>query len=154
LFVRAQGAGNPLSIAADRIAVPAMRAARLFSQLAARGEPVDRTGKGRVVEVYPASALRRWGLPADRYKKAKGRAVRCELIGQLESQAGSWLTLSPAVRERCQADDNSLDALVAALVARAAARGLCEAVPTELAELAAREGWIALPKPGTLQLLA
>ena len=41
-----------------------------------------------------------------------------------------------------------LDALVAALVARAAARGGCE--PPEDCGLAKREGWIALPYADSL----
>lgn len=62
LVVRAEGGGNPLSVAADRIAHAAFRCAGLLARLAQEGEPVDRSGSGVVVEVYPAAALRRWGL--------------------------------------------------------------------------------------------
>ena len=65
----------------------------------------------------------------------------------------SWLQPTPEVREQCEADDNSLAALVAALVARAAARGLCEPMPVEVATMAEPEGWIAIPKPGSLSEL-
>jgi hypothetical protein len=54
----------PLSVSTDRIAYPAMRIARLLGAVA--GEPVDRTGAGRIVEGYPAAALRVWGLPHPR----------------------------------------------------------------------------------------
>ena len=44
---------TPLSVAADRIGLTAMRAAGTLSRLAAEGRPVDRAGNGIVVEVYP-----------------------------------------------------------------------------------------------------
>ena len=51
---------------------------------------------------------------------------------------------------RCEKSDHAFDALVCALVARAAAIGLT-ASPTEGDREAARvEGWIAIPGPGTL----
>jgi hypothetical protein len=43
---------------------------------------------------------------------------------------------------------------VLALVTRAAALGPCEPIPPKSAALADKEGWIALPKPGSLQMLA
>lgn len=45
----------PLSVSTDRIAVPALRAARVLSRLP---QARDRGGGGPVVEVYPAAALR------------------------------------------------------------------------------------------------
>jgi hypothetical protein len=51
------------------------------------------------------------------------------------------------------ADDNALDALLAALVARAAALDLCEPVPADMVAMAQKEGWIALPKRESLQAL-
>jgi hypothetical protein len=75
------------------------------------------------VEVYPAAALRRWGLPASGYKKTKGRAVRCELVGQLQREAG-WLRLPNEIAACCEDDDNGLDAPIAALVARGCLRAL------------------------------
>lgn len=50
----------PLAVGADRIAAVAMRAAGLLAALADLGKPVDRTGAGLLVEVYPAAALRVW----------------------------------------------------------------------------------------------
>ena len=54
----------PLAVAADRIAVTAMRAASLLAATAVSGEAVDRSGADRFVETYPAAALSRWGFPA------------------------------------------------------------------------------------------
>jgi hypothetical protein len=142
-----------LSVSSNLIAIPAMRAAAVLSTPAARGMPVDRAGHGRIVEVYPAAALRRWGLPASGYKKKKGRVGRCELVEQLQRKSG-WLQLPAEIAACCEDDDNGLDALIAALVTRAAACGLCEAIPAESLAVEAREGWIALPKSGSLQRLA
>jgi hypothetical protein len=47
----------------------------------------------------------------------------------------------------------SFDALVAALVARAKAIGLCRPIPDGKRTLAAVEGWIALPQAGSLEQL-
>src|SRR3712207_770978 len=60
---------RPLPVSADRIAAVAMRAAGLLAALADAGRPVDRSGAGLLVEVYPAAALRIWGLlPSRPYK--------------------------------------------------------------------------------------
>lgn len=87
------------------------------------------------------------------YKKKKGRARRQELVQQLQHQAG-WLWLPNEVVVQCEADDNAFDALIAALVTRVAACGLGDAIPDESRALAEREGWIALPKSGSLRQLA
>jgi hypothetical protein len=52
--VRERTGLTPLSVAADRIGLTAMRAAGILSRLTAEGRPVDRAGSGIVVEVYPA----------------------------------------------------------------------------------------------------
>ncbi len=144
----------PLSVSTDLIGVPAFRAARLFSRLAENDVAVDRAGGGRLVEVYPAAALRRWGLSSTGYKRREGRASLAALLGELQRRTRGWLDLGAAARRLCGASDDALDALVAALVARAAALGLCEAPPLELAEVVAREGWIALPATDALDRLA
>jgi Protein of unknown function (DUF429) len=52
----------PLSVAADRIAYPAMRCAGLLARLREAGHPVRRSGIASLVaEVYPAAALRPTG---------------------------------------------------------------------------------------------
>lgn len=50
--------------------------------------------------------------------------------------------------------DHVLDAFVSALVARANAIGLTRPVPVALKRKAAKEGWIAVPLNGSLQMLA
>ena len=144
----------PLSVSTDLIAVTAMRAVRLLAEAAATGESIERSGGGRFVEVYPAAALHVWGFPSRGYKRTKGAAVRARLVSDLAEQAKDWLTLSEEDRARCMDSDDILDALVAALVARAAAIGRCEPIPPDDVELAKEEGWIALPQTGSLNQLA
>jgi uncharacterized protein DUF429 len=163
-YVRETTKLSPLSVSSDRIAVAAWRCARLLDALRPNGRPVDRTGQDGIFEVYPGAALTCWGLNRAGYKtsgnttsKQRQRRARIELIGELERIA-SWLDLSTA-QEACIEGDDALDALIAALVARAA--GLGHTIPPpccgeahECDRRTAREGWIHLPKKGTLARLA
>jgi hypothetical protein len=144
---------QPLSVSSDRIARTAARAARVLSLVAEAGLPVSRAGNGKVVEVYPAAALRRWGLPCTGYKRKKPecRAVRERIVEILIAQAS--VTITVAHRDLCVCHDHALDALVAALVARAHAIGLCDPIPEPERDLANIEGWIALPHAGCLARL-
>jgi hypothetical protein len=139
----------PLSVSSDLIAVPTFRAARLLAMLAARGEPVDRTGVGKLVEAYPAAALRRWGFDPTGYKdrdaEDRRRALLAAIVGTVQG-----LEVEAAHHATCCESPDALDALVAALIARAAARGLCEPIPEASRARATREGWIALPTAGSL----
>lgn len=62
---------QPLSVSSDRIAVTAMRCGRLLTRLGDAGYDVRRDGAGALVEVYPAAALRQWGLDPRGYKGPK-----------------------------------------------------------------------------------
>jgi predicted nuclease with RNAse H fold len=137
----------PLSLSTDRIAYPAMRIAALLPV------PTDRTGEGRIVEVYPAAALRRWGLPWQQYKRTKGLTALGELLTGLR-HAAPWLGAEKRWWSWFEARDDAFDALVASLVARASARGLCDPIPSEHVAVAQAEGWIALPKENSLPDLA
>jgi predicted nuclease with RNAse H fold len=140
LATRAATGLVPLSVATDRIGLAAMRCAALLARLASEGRPVDRTGVGVVVEVYPAAALRHWRLTHRGYKGNANTAVRHQLVDGLVA-AAPWLRLGTA-EELCRQSDHALDAVVAALNARAAALGRATTPSTEAA---ATEGWIALP---------
>ena len=141
----------PLSVSTDRIAVPALRAARVLSQLP---EARDRSGTGPVVQVYPAAALRVWGFESRRYKRMAGASARSALVSAFRAATDGWLGLNEEQWRRCAASDDVYDALVAALVTRAAACRLVDPCPSELREVAAREGWIMLPVRDSLALLA
>jgi predicted nuclease with RNAse H fold len=145
-FVREQSGMWPLSVSSDRIAVPAWRCARL---LAARSGPVDRLGGDRVVEVYPGAALTLWGFTRRGYKRRAD--VRALLVAEIERRGARWLDLA-AARDACAASDDALDGVLAALVARAAARRLTW--PPPAGEVVRREGWIHLPRPDTFGALA
>lgn len=146
LFVWQKTGKVPLAVTADKIAMTAFRAARLLAMVYEAGEDVDRAGKnGRFVEVYPAAALRVWGMTP--------------VIGQLDKVASALaskagLKLDDGVLLAVKENGDKFDALVAALVTRAAAIGCCEEIPPEDRKRAKREGWIALPKSGSLGRLA
>ncbi|NAZ86467.1 DUF429 domain-containing protein [Kineococcus indalonis] len=133
----------PLSVAADRIGLTAMRAALILERLAAAGRPVDRSGAGVVAEVYPAASLKQWGLPHRQYKREGNRQARRELVVALRRQV-PWLDLG-ANAALCENSDDALDAVVAALTARAAALGRCEPPGGQETARARREGWILVP---------
>ncbi len=119
---------RPLSVSSDLIGVCAFRAARLRSLFPA-------------VEVYPAGALRVWGLPATGYKGLRGAPVRREIVAGVLRRC-PWLTVDEVALIR---RDHDLDALLSALVARAVATGRSHPPPPDAAGVAAREGWIHLP---------
>ena len=137
----------PLSVSTDLLGVVALRAARLLDALGAADGPVSRDGSGPVAEVYPAAALRLWGIRlTGSYKRADAaaRAVRQHILHSIE--AGSGLVLSGAVRAQCADSHDHLDALVCALIARAVLAGDTRWPRTEQERAAARqEGWIHLP---------
>lgn len=137
----------PLSVSTDLLGVVALRAAYLLDGLAARGVVVPRDGAGPVAEVYPAAALRRWGLHlTGSYKRPtpEARAAREQIVRGVEDGLG--LALPEAVRARCADSHDHLDAVVCAVVARAVLVGdtVWPGSPQER-EAARQEGWIHLP---------
>ena len=139
------GLRRPLSVSTDLIGIVAMRAANLLDMLASAGEPVDRAGSGRVIEAYPAPAMAGWGIDAAGYKGKGGPSRLPALLDAIEGAVGG-LGLDAAQRKLATSDHNALDAIVAALVARAAALGLTIGPATdEESDRAIREGWIHMP---------
>jgi predicted nuclease with RNAse H fold len=147
-------ARRPLSVSSDLIGVTAMRCARLLSELDRRGDPVDRSGTGKVAEVYPAAALVVWGFEPAGYKRVGGLHKRKTLIASLKDATRDWLEMSERAVELCEKSDDCLDALVASLVARATAVGLTLLPPRDRLDQVQREGWIHLPSPGSLERLS
>jgi predicted nuclease with RNAse H fold len=157
LFVRSLDLGStPLSVSSDLIGVVAMRGAWLQSAWAKRwGRLEPRDGSGRLVETYPAAALRAWGLLARRGVRYKGggaqgaresqREERQRIIEEIEQRSDSWLAVTTAVHDAAIASDHELDALVSALVALAARANATYPVPLDAREPALREGWIHVP---------
>ncbi len=110
LVTRAGGA-QPLSVSSDLIGVAAMRGARLQLLLAEAGVPVDRSGMtGRVIEAYPAAALRAWGLASSKYK-GRANAKSCSaLAAELSERCGHMGAVVAACLDGC--DDDGLDAFI------------------------------------------
>ncbi len=152
----------PLSVSSDKIAVPAMRCATLLTDIAAHAGPdaVSRDGTNLCCEVYPDPALRRWtdhapeGLAhRESYKGSAASDKRVALLAALRAQLpfedGDHLL------DRVALEDDYLDALICALVARAAELGLT--YPPEAGterERAQLEGWIHLPSDSLDRLSA
>jgi hypothetical protein len=133
-----------LSVSTDLIGVAAMRGARLQHLLGVAGVAVDRSGTaGRIAEVYPAAALRSWGMVSSGYKGRAHRAVRGELVTALVRRCGPIAGAADACLEEC--DDDSLDGFVCALVARAVLLGASTCPDRDQLDLARREGWIHVP---------
>ncbi|MFF0474686.1 DUF429 domain-containing protein [Streptomyces sp. NPDC004284] len=139
---------RPLSVSTDKLGAVALRAADLMERLADGGPALPRDGSGPVLEVYPAYALLQWGLAqAGTYKGKKGGPARAVIVPALEEGLG--LDLPAPVRERCLRSDHDLDALVSAVVARAAALGFTHPPETDEERAAAAvEGWMHLPRRG------
>ncbi|MDQ3515110.1 MAG: DUF429 domain-containing protein [Chloroflexota bacterium] len=136
----------PLSVSSDLIAITAMRCAGLLASLGVG----DRSGAGRVVEVYPAVALQRWSLPSSGYKGLAGRATALPNLFRALLAACPWLDVPEPVARTCAASDHAFDALVCALVARAVAIGATERPGDSEREHARVEGWIAIPTADAL----
>jgi len=139
---------TPLSVSSDSIAIPATRCALLLDRLHVR----DRAADPRVCEAYPAAALHQWGLRHKGYKGPHNLPVLRELVDSLRGRA-PWLAIAPTDAELLAACDDAFDALVASLIARAASRGLTEEPTAEQMAAARVEGWIALPRKGSLEAL-
>jgi predicted nuclease with RNAse H fold len=148
----------PLSVSSDKIAVVAWRCAELLTRLAGSGEQLDRTGVNGVYEVYPGAAMHQWNLDRKGYK-TRGRVAerprqqdaRAALVSAVQRRL-PHLDLSTA-RDACIESDDALDALLAALIARAAATHLTSLPPVREIERTRREGWIHLPIAGSLEQL-
>ncbi|MET3807312.1 putative nuclease with RNAse H fold [Nakamurella sp. UYEF19] len=132
----------PLSVSADLIGYPAMRAAGLLAGWTPGGKPLRRSGVNScVAEVYPAAALSRWGLTSRGYKADPD--LRRTVIDRLGSLA-PWLDLGDG-EELCARSDDAFDAVVAGVVAGAVQLGRTRGPAPEDLVLAEEEGWVHLP---------
>lgn len=146
---KAAGTRPPLSVSTNLLGVVALRAAWLLDALQRSGVDVHRSGSGVVAEVYPAAALRMWGIASEAsYKLPPATGSRAGILERLET--GLATRFPDDVRARCIARHDDLDALVCAVLARAVDTGRTTAPATaDERACAATEGWIHLPA-GTL----
>ncbi len=131
----------PLSVSTDRLGLTAMRCAGLLSKMQQSGLEVDRSGAGRVVEIYPGASLRLWGFDTTGYRISTDK--RAELLAQIETQA-PWLEFVDFAELMVQSCD-AFDAVIAALATRSAALGHYQKPNETQLHQAQIEGWIALP---------
>jgi hypothetical protein len=153
---------TPLSVASDKIASVAMRCARLQSAYwEATGARPDRSGAGRLCEVYPAASLRLWSLGqhADAHDPGTYTGLtpgairrRKRIMKGIAASTSGRIDIPRELVDACEAQDHLLDALICALTARAADIGHVQ--PVAHLEPARSEGWIMLPDPGLSQLTA
>jgi hypothetical protein len=124
--------------------VPALRAARIQHLLREAGAVVDRSGTtGCLAETYPAGALRAWGLVDRGYKGPKNRATCHALVTDLAERCGPLADMVTAALDG--RDDDDLDAVICALIARATLLGRTTAPEPAHLDAARREGWIHVP---------
>jgi len=150
----------PLSVSSDGIALRAWRLGRLREEVAERsGVKFDRSGGDGVVEVFPGAALLLWGFERGVYRRGEGSSdeeavfgAREEFLSGLEAEA-PWLKWAGDARAVCVANEDAVDGLICALVARAAGLGLTRRVSEEFADDGRREGWVHLPEKSCLSRL-
>lgn len=131
----------PLSVATDRLGLTAIRAAGLLSKMQASGIVVDRSGAGKIVEIYPAASLRIWGFDTHQYRTSPER--RQALISHLKQDLP---TLDLGGFEGLMVNScDAFDAVIAALATRSAYLGLSTKPNESQLKLAHVEGWIAVP---------
>lgn len=142
---------EPLSVSSTFIGVTAMRCAALLDAWEVEHGVVDRVGSGRLVEVYPALAMRPagWSLDVAGYKDGDDWLVaRREILHRVRQHIDLDDEFDERIGPRGSGDD-PVDALVAALIAGAAAtpRGVAEPPEpgTDERRVAEAEGWIAIP---------
>ena len=135
---------TPLSVSANLIAYPAFRWAGIEARLRDLNVDVSRDGSGAIAEVYPAAALNRWGIPHTGYKGIKNGSARELIITSLSAHFPEldWNGFDAVAL----ANDDALDAVIAALVQYQIAHGQCEGPPEHLRDIARIEGWIWVPK--------
>lgn len=141
----------PLSPVVDLITPTVIRCARILAAVH-DGAPIDRIGlTSRVVEAYPISVLRAWAIATNNYKNV---AAHCDLIFEKLSELTAVPRPALVGRPAKGCDDDAVDALVCALLARVVAladgaTGPAAAGDTYASQLdtVREEGWIHLPPP-------
>lgn len=139
----------PLSVATDRLGLTAMRAAGLLAKIQQQGIEVDRSGAGKVVEIYPGASLRLWGFDTREYRVSEKK--RAQLVADLKV---ALPTLKLGSFEKLMvASCDAFDAVIAAMAARSAAIGKATKPEPEFVDQAKIEGWIALPNHPIFELV-
>jgi hypothetical protein len=139
----------PLSVSTDRLGLTAMRCAGLQGKLQQSGIEIDRSGSGKIVEIYPGASLRLWGFDTSGYRANED--ARAELLTAIEHSV-PWLNLGSNRKLMIRSTD-AFDAVIASLATRAAAINRYLPAPRDIRDIAKVEGWIALPTGSITDLL-
>jgi predicted nuclease with RNAse H fold len=160
----------PLSVSTDRLGMTAMRCAGLLSKLTAavasgasestaasgasgeaqsNSNSIDRSGSGRVVEIYPGASLRLWGFDTAGYRNSP--EIRARLLSDIQA-AAPWLALEKFTELMVSSCD-AFDAVIASLAARSAFLGHYEGPKANQKRNAQIEGWVALPNTALATLV-
>ncbi|KAA0023699.1 DUF429 domain-containing protein [Antrihabitans cavernicola] len=137
LVVQQRSGVVPMSVSADRIAHVALRCVGILAAL----NVADRVD-GVAVEAYPAAALKHWGLQNRGYKGSAAGGFD-DLVTAFTT-ATPWLDFGEFDGMWRESDD-AFDAVIAALIARAAALGRTALPDGPERDVASREGWIHVP---------
>lgn len=133
----------PLSVSTDYLSLVGLRARGLLRAW----EISNITGQEYLFEVYPAVALKRWGLTHRGYK---GKGIEKEQLrrSMLTTLSASFeLTLSSYFQDQLIQSDHGFDALICCLITWYAHFSLCDLPSTEKEiEASQHEGWIYIPK--------
>jgi hypothetical protein len=149
----------PQSVSCDRLALQARRMAQLREQLFTEtGKRFDRAGGDHILEVYAPGASLLWGLHSHAANGLEIPPDASEKPGLLFVErieaAAPWLQWREGKRAVCLKNEYTSDALLAALVARAAELDLTMRPENGHLDLARREGWMHLPSKDSLSSLA
>jgi hypothetical protein len=149
----------PQSVSCDRLALQARRMAQLREQLFTEtGARFDRAGGDRILEVYTPGASLLWGLASHAENGLEIPPDASEKPGLLFIErieaAAPWLHWKEGKRGVCLKHEHTSDALLAALVARAAELNLTIGPENGDLDIARREGWMHLPSKDSLPALA
>ncbi len=139
----------PLSVSTDLISVVAMCCTGLLQRLGVH----DKLGGDGVVEVYPALALRLWGIPARGYKGPGNAALRERVLREGVLARCPWLAMTAGQLGQCIRSDHALDSLVSSLIVRCVAVGQVEPIEATQLAITRQEGWIVLPRRDALDHL-
>ena len=137
------GRQTPLSVTSDRIGAVAMKAAWLLTLLAEEHE-VDRAGvTGKILEVYPAAALRAWNLGLPHYRQLKRRdwpGAERRILEVLQHHGVPTGTFPEGLL-----NEHQFDAFICAVIAEARQRHQTELPTPAVRATAQLEGWIHVP---------
>jgi predicted nuclease with RNAse H fold len=147
--VRAVTGKWPLSVSTDRLGLTAMRCAGLQGRLQQSGIEIDRSGSGKIVEIYPGASLRLWGFDTAGYRANED--ARTELLTAIEHSV-PWLNIG-SNRELMMRSTDAFDAVMVSLATRVAAINQYLPAPRDIRDIAKVEGWIALPTGSITDLL-